>query len=40
MQTKELSITKKNFWDRNAARYDRFMRKNAIAYDYFLLGTL
>ena len=33
MQTKELSITKKNFWDRNAARYDRFMRKNAIAYD-------
>ena len=33
MQTKELSITKKNFWDINAARYDRFMRKNAIAYD-------
>lgn len=33
MQTKELSITKKNFWERNAARYDRFMRKNAIAYD-------
>ena len=33
MQTKGLSITKKNFWDRNAARYDRFMRKNAIAYD-------
>ena len=33
MQSKELSITKKNFWDRNAARYDRFMRKNAIAYD-------
>ena len=33
MQTRELSITKKNFWDRNAARYDRFMRKNAIAYD-------
>ena len=33
MQTKEPSITKKDFWDRNAARYDRFMRKNAIAYD-------
>ena len=33
MQTEEPSITKKNFWDRNAARYDCFMRKNAIAYD-------
>ena len=33
MQTEEPSITKKSFWDRNAARYDRFMRKNAIAYD-------
>ena len=23
----------KNFWDRNAKRYDRFMRKDAAAYD-------
>ncbi len=23
----------KNFWDRNAGRYDRFMRKDAAAYD-------
>ena len=23
----------KNFWDRNAKRYDRFMRKDAVAYD-------
>ena len=23
---------KKNFWDRNAKRYDRFMRKDAAAY--------
>ena len=22
----------KNFWDRNAGRYDRFMRKDAAAY--------
>ena len=22
-----------NFWDRNAARYDRFMRKDGAAYD-------
>ena len=33
MQTKELSITKKNFWDRNAGRYDRFMRKDRAAYE-------
>ena len=24
---------RKNFWDRNAGRYDRFMRKNGAAYD-------
>ena len=24
---------RKNFWDRNAVRYDRFMRKDAAAYD-------
>ena len=24
---------KKNFWDRNAGRYDRFMRKDRAAYD-------
>ena len=23
----------KNFWDKNAERYDRFMRKDAAAYD-------
>ena len=23
----------KNFWDRNAGRYDRFMRKDGAAYD-------
>ena len=23
----------KNFWDRNAGRYDRFMRKHGAAYD-------
>ena len=23
----------KNFWDRNAGRYDRFMRKDRAAYD-------
>ena len=23
----------KNFWDRNAGRYDRFMRKDGVAYD-------
>ena len=23
----------KNFWDRNAGRYDRFMRKNRVAYE-------
>ena len=23
----------KNFWDRNAGRYDRFMRKNRAAYE-------
>lgn len=24
---------KKSFWDRNAKRYDRFMRKDAAAYE-------
>ena len=24
---------RKNFWDRNAGRYDRFMRKDGVAYD-------
>ena len=24
---------RKNFWDRNAGRYDRFMRKDGAAYD-------
>ena len=24
---------KKNFWDKNAGRYDRFMRKDRAAYD-------
>ena len=23
----------KNFWDKNAGRYDRFMRKDAAAYE-------
>ena len=23
----------KNFWDKNAGRYDRFMRKDRAAYD-------
>ena len=23
----------KNFWDKNAGRYDRFMRKDRVAYD-------
>ena len=23
----------KNFWDKNAGRYDRFMRKDGAAYD-------
>ena len=30
----------KNFWDKNAGRYDRFMRKDRAAYDemYELIG--
>ena len=28
-----LKLEHKNFWDRNAGRYDRFMRKDLAAYD-------
>ena len=28
-----LKQEQKNFWDRNAGRYDRFMRKDGAAYD-------
>ena len=27
----------KNFWDKNAGRYDRFMRKDRAAYERFIL---
>ena len=28
-----LKLEHKNFWDRNAGRYDRFMRKDGAAYE-------
>ena len=30
----------KNFWDRNAGRYDRFMRKDRAAYDEMYVLSL
>ena len=29
----------KNFWDKNAGRYDRFMRKDRVAYDEMYVQT-
>ena len=29
----------KNFWDKNAGRYDRFMRKDRAAYDEMYAGS-